>query len=103
MATGRLAAVQTTAATNTTVYTVPTSKVASFTINICNTSDYDIVVQYLALSSTTSPTVSEYIEYNSLLGTGDILERTGLVLDASKNVMVKTSGPATVLVYGYEE
>lgn len=103
MASGRLAATQTSTGVETIVYTVPAGKLSSFTVNICNTSVYDITVQYIALAASSSAAISEYIEYNVVLTSGSIIERTGLVLDATKNVIVKTSGPATVTVYGYEE
>lgn len=103
MATGRLAAVQTTTAADTVVYTVPAGKVASFTISICNTSGYDIEISYISLSTGTTPVAGEYIEYGLILKANSIFERTGLVLDASKRVIVKCAGAISVVLYGYEE
>lgn len=104
MATGRLAAVQTTAATNTIVYTVPTGKVSSCSINVLNSSGGPGSITYLALAATgASPTVGEYIEMEAILQPGDTLERTGIVLDAGKNIVIKTAAAMSVVVYGYEE
>ena len=104
MASGILGQVQTTTSTVTAVYEVPTGKVAVCTINICNTSGYDVTIDYLALStSNTAPLANNYIEYNVLLNTGGVLERTGVVLNDTQHIVVKSSGPVTVTVYGYEE
>lgn len=104
MATGRLAAVQTTAATLTTVYTVPANKVASCSINILNSSGAVASLTLLALATTAaSPTIAEYIEMEAIMQPGDTLERTGIVLDAGKNIVIKTAAAMSVVVYGYEE
>jgi hypothetical protein len=104
MASGILGQAQTTTSTVTAVYDVPTGKVAVCTINIVNTSGYDVTIDYLALStSNTAPTAAEYIEYNVLLNSGGVLERTGVVLNDTRHIVLKSSGPVTVTVYGYEE
>lgn len=102
MATGRLAAVQTNAGTNTTVYTVPTGKVASFTLNILNSASIATTVS-IALAANGSPTTAEYIEMDVALDPNGVIERTGLVLDAGKVVVVNSGAAVSAVIYGYEE
>ena len=88
MASGILGQAQLATSTVTNLYDVPTGKVAVCTINVVNTSGYDVTLDYLALStSNTAPTASEYIEYNVLLNSGAVLERTGIVLNDARYVV----------------
>lgn len=103
MATGILGAAQTASSVVSTVYTVPSGKTASLTINICNTSDISLTLNYLAISPNSSPTASEYIEYNQLFDAGQVLERSGIVLGAGSKVLALSSGALSINVYGYEE
>jgi hypothetical protein len=90
------------------IYTVPTGKVASFSVNACNlgtSTGVDLVVSTSASYLTIAQ--SEYIEFASQLPTtGATLERTGLMGDATngKYVWVRSgSGNVAFQVYGYEE
>lgn len=103
MATGILGQSSPLATTNTTVYTVPSSTTATFNISVVNTSASFITVR-LAVAATTSPTNNEYLEYDVLLEPNGVLERTGIVAQATKNVVVYASANGlSVSVYGYEE
>lgn len=103
MATGILGQSAPAALTNTTVYTVPSAKVATFNISICNTSSSTISVQ-VALAATGTPATSEYIEYNAAIPPSGVLERGGLVANAAENVVIYASAAGlSVSVYGYEE
>lgn len=104
MASGRLAAVDISAATtNTTVYTVPSTKVASFNINLLNRTATAATVR-IALSSAASPSNGEYIEYDSVVPANGVLERTGLALDAGKLVVVYSSVIGlSAVIWGIEE
>lgn len=103
MATGRLATADVAATTLTTLYTVPASKVASFTLSLTNRSGVAVNVR-AALTSSATPAASEYIEYDTVIPGNSVLERTGLVLDAAKLVVVY-AGAAGISAncYGYEE
>lgn len=102
MATGILGQSSPTANTNTVVYTVPASTTGTFNINVVNAGTTGATVK-IAIAATSSPSTSEYIEFNTFLGIGQVLERTGLVAQAGKNVVVNCSvANCAVSVYGYE-
>lgn len=104
MASGILGQSAPSAATNTTVYTVPSAKTGTFSINIVNRGTATATVR-IAISATGSPSNAEYIEYGAqILANGGILERTGIVAQATKNVVVFSDlADTSVTVYGYEE
>jgi len=103
MASGRLGAVDLAATTNTTVYTVPASKTASFSVNICNRNASAVTVR-LALAATGTPSAAEWIEYDVNLPGNGVLERTGLMLDTGKLVVAYASAAnVSVVAYGVEE
>ncbi len=105
MATGRLGTANITTTSNTTVYTVPSSTFSVVTISVCNRSNSASANIRIAVASSASPGVDEYIEYDSALVANGVLERTGLVLDAGKLLVVQTptSTPTlSVVVYGIE-
>lgn len=91
------------ATTNTTVYTVPAGKVATFNVSIVNRGS-SVVSARLAIASTASPATSEWIEYGAAIPSSGVLERTGIVANAGENVVVyASSADLSVSVYGYEE
>jgi hypothetical protein len=103
MATGTLGQAAPVAATLTTVYTVPATKVGTFNVSIANTTGYVVSVR-LAISATATPTTAEYIEYDSIIPGNGVLERGGIVANAAENVVVYASvAGLSVSVYGYEE
>lgn len=103
MATGILGRANLTASTNTSLYTVPSSKVAVLNVSLCNrgSSTYNIRI---ALSDSGTPATSDYIEYDYPLIPGGVLERTGIVMNASKVLVVYAAGSdISAVAYGYEE
>jgi hypothetical protein len=103
MATGKLGTASLAAATLTTVYTVPSSIVASFTISVCNTTSSPIAIR-LAESTSGTPNASEYIEYGVIIPANGILERTGRVLGAAATVVAFAAAVGvSVNICGYEE
>lgn len=103
MASGTLGQSAPSATTNTTVYTVPSGKVATFNVNVVNRGASTATVR-LAISATGTPGNSEWIEYGATIPANGVLERTALVASAGKNVVAYASTADTsVNVYGYEE
>jgi hypothetical protein len=102
MATGRLGTADLAAATNTTVYTCPADTFAVVTVSICNRSASAASVQ-LAVCDTATPGNDEYIEFDTSLSAKGVLERTGVVLDAGKLLVVRSSAVSVnAVVYGIE-
>jgi hypothetical protein len=102
MATGTLGQAALAAATNTTVYTVPTGLTATLNISIVNKGP-SIVAIRLAISDANTPTTAEYIEYNAPMSIGGVLEKTGIVISGDKKVVAyATASGVSINVYGYE-
>jgi hypothetical protein len=103
MATGKLGTADIAATTLTTVYTVPATKVASFTISICNRMGIPVNVR-IAEGTSGTPALSEYIEYDTYVPANGVLERTGRVLGASATVVAYASATGvSININGYEE
>lgn len=103
MPTGRLGANALAAATETTVYTVPTGKYTVFSVTVVNRNPSTTAAVRIALANATTATNAEYIEYDALVPGGGVLERTGLVLDAGKRLNVYTNAAnINAVVYGIE-
>ena len=102
MASGILGQSAPAATTNTTVYTVPASTLAVVNISVVNRGGSAATVK-LALSSSGTPSDDEWIEFNTSIDSTAVLERTGVVLQATKNVVVHASSADTsISVHGLE-
>lgn len=103
MASGILGQSAPLATTNTTVYSVPAATTSTFSVSICNTGSSAITTR-LAVAATGSPTSSEWLEYDASIPANGVLERTGIVAQATKQVVVYVSAAtAAVSVFGFEE
>lgn len=103
MASGVLGSANLAATTNTTVYTVPAAKTTTCTVSICNRTSGNVKVR-LALAVAGAPAVNEYVEYDCTIAANGVLERSGIVIDATKNIVAysDTAG-VSVVAYGFEE
>ncbi len=102
MATGRLGTADLTAATNTTLYTVPADTFAVVTVSLCNRASGTRSVR-VAVCDTATPGNDEYIEYDASILANGVLERTGIVMDAAKLLVVRAdSTDVTAVVMGIE-
>jgi len=92
MANGRLGASDLSAATLTSVYTVPVDTFTVVSLSLCNRANQATNVR-VAVAAASTPTNAEWIEYDTeLLGKG-VLERTGIVMDAGKILVVYSTSP----------
>lgn len=102
MASGILGQSALLATTNTTVYTVPSATTASFTVSICNRNSTAVAIR-LAVAASSSPTTAEWVEYDATVPSNGVLERTGIVAQATKQVVAYSdSSGVSVSVYGFE-
>lgn len=103
MASGRLGAV-TLATANTTIYgPSAATSYAVVSVSICNSNGSSVTVR-LAISTTATPGVNDYIEYGVTIPANATLERTGLVL-SNGNYLVGYSSNASgvsAVAYGIE-
>jgi len=102
MATGRLGAADLSAATNTSLYTVPVDTFSVVTVSLCNRSTGTRSVR-IAVASAATPLDSEYIEFDADVLANGVLERTGIVVDAGKIIVVRAnSTDVSAVCYGIE-
>jgi len=105
MATGRLGIANITTTADTTLYTVPANTFSVVTVNVVNRSSSATADIRIAVASSATPALGEYIEYDSDIVANGVLERTGIVMDAGKLIVVSTptATPAlSVVVMGIE-
>jgi hypothetical protein len=88
--------------TDTTIYNVPSDTFAVAAISICNRSTEPVKVR-IALATAGTPTAAEWIEYDQAISANGVLERTGVVIEAGKNIVVRSNASnVTAMVYGIE-
>ena len=102
MATGRLGTADLSAATDTTLYTVPATTFSVVTVSICNRGGTSALVR-IAVCDTATPGDDEYLEYDSAILANGVMERTGIVMDTGKILVVRSSATSvTAVAYGIE-
>lgn len=102
MATGVLGRNDLSAATNTSVYVVPADTFAVVTVNITNRGASAATVR-IALSDSGTPNNADFIEYDTSIPAKGVLERTGIVVQAAKAIVVRSSAiDVTAVVMGIE-
>jgi hypothetical protein len=102
MATGILGIADLAATTLTTLYTVPSTTFTVATVSVCNRGTAPVTVR-IALAALATPTAGEYIEYDMVIQPKGVLERTGLVLDATKKIVMYASATSvSATAFGIE-
>lgn len=88
MTSGRLAAVDISAGTNTLIYTVEGSKSFAVTLNICNRNDSDVVVRLAFVDGVLADLDdADYIEYDIIVRAGGLLERSGIKMTPGQSII----------------
>ena len=88
--------------TDTTLYTVPSSTFAVVTVSICNRTNNAVAVR-VGISTAASPSNAEWIEYDTHISARGVLERTGIVIEAGKRVVVRSNAiSVNAMVFGIE-
>jgi hypothetical protein len=102
MATGILGTEDLAAGTYTTLYTVPIEYFCVASVSIVNRGNTACGVR-IATAVADTPENAEFIEYDTVLEPKAILERSGIVLDADKKLVVySTSVNVNAVAFGIE-
>mgnify|MGYP006270738847 CR=1 FL=1 len=107
MATGILGTADLTAAVWTNLYPVPALTFSVVSLSIVNRSNQAVNVRVACTTATTAPPsaplASEYIEYDVEILAKGVLERTGIVMDASKILAVYSNAAGvSAVAFGIE-
>lgn len=104
MSSGRLGAQNLSATTNTTLYSGPASGyVGTVTVSLCNRNTTPVRVR-LAVATTSNPSTAEWLWYDKLVPGNEAVERTGLVIDDGKQIVVYSdTANISAVAMGYEE
>lgn len=90
MATGILGRQDLSAASDTTLYTVPSDTFAVVSVSVVNRGASSANIR-IAVSNSGTPADADYLEYDAEVLAKGVLERTGIVMDAGKVLVVRSS------------
>lgn len=103
MTAGKLGSADLAAAVDTLLYTVPAGTVTTLNIRVTNRNSSAIKVR-VAIGTGGAPAALDYIDYDTPVAAGGILEDTGVVCSAGEKVWVRSDlANVSVRVHGFEE
>ena len=103
MTSGKLGSADLTATTDTLLYTVPDSSLATLNIRVANRNSTAVAIR-VAIGTGASPAVEDYIDYDLLVAANGVLEDSGIVCSAGEKVWAYSSmAGVSVRVHGFEE
>ena len=107
MANGILGSADLAATSYTGIYLVPADTFSVVTVSIVNKNSTSVTVRLAVAKTdptgTTIPAADDYLEYETTILPNGVLERTGIVIDESRQVYVHSSATNVgVMVYGIE-
>lgn len=102
MASGILGEADLLSNTPTKLYTVPPATVTTVTVSFCNRDASEVRVRlFVPLVAAAS---TSYLEYDATVPANGVLERSGIVLNAGRNLTVQSDrSTVTAIAYGFEE
>ncbi len=105
MASGRLGAVDLSATTNTSIYTVPAATVVTVNITICNRNASAVAARLMHLDGVIGTLAAEdYLEYDLVIPANSAYEKSGVVMAATHVIgAYSDTANVTVQVHGWEE
>lgn len=103
MASGRLGTpADLSATTNTSIYTCGATNFAVVNVTICNRNSSSVQVR-IALSTSGTPANADYLEYGVTIPANAALERTGIVMSPTNQLVVYSStANVSAIAYGVE-
>ena len=91
-----------TANTLATLYTCPATTFTVASVSVCNRGTSATQIR-IAIATTDTPDASEWIEYDANLSANGVLERTGIILDSGRKIVVRSSTTdVNAIAYGIE-
>ena len=103
MASGIFGQVSIAATTYETLYTVPYQNLAYVNVNIANRNTTNVSVR-VAITTGSTPTNAQFIDYDVDISPNGVLERTGLVFEETRQIVVYSdTGNVSCNVYGVEQ
>jgi len=88
---------------NQAVYVNNYSDISAITLSVCNKHYIETNISVAVSTSATSPSNSEWIEYETILTGKGVLERSGILVTPGQYIVVKSSGAnVNVVAWGTE-
>lgn len=88
MASGRLAAIDIDAGTDTLLYSMPGGRAMLVSVRICNRNDEDVVIRLALLSGDlTTLTDADYIEYDTILRANGYIEHEAISMSQNQSLV----------------